>query len=78
MRLDEEKKLIIQEVLTLEDEWVIKAIKKLLDLDVYDEDDIPPEHKLILQERLEEYRKNPSPVISLEQFIEELKSEGKL
>lgn len=78
MRLDEEKKLIIQEVLTLEDEWVIKAIKKLLDLDVYDEDDIPPEHKLILQERLEEYRKNPSSVISLEQFIEELKSEGKL
>ncbi len=78
MRLDEEKKLIIQEVLTLEDEWVIKAIKKLLDLDVYDEDDIPTEHKLILQERLEEYRKNPSSVISLEQFIEELKSEGKL
>ncbi len=78
MRLDEEKKLIIQEVLTLEDEWVIKAIKKLLDLDVYDEDDFSDEHKQILEERVEDYRKNPSSAISLEKFIEELKSEGKL
>ena len=78
MRLDEEKKLIIQEVLTLEDEWVIKAIKKLLDLDVYDEDEFSNEHKQLLQERVEEYRKTPSAAISLEKFIEELKAEGKL
>ena len=78
MSLDEEKKLIIQEVLTLEDEWVIKAIKKLLDLDVYDQDDISPDHKLILEERMQEYKKNPDTGISLEQFIEELKAGGKL
>ena len=78
MSLDEEKKLIIQEVLTLEDEWVIKAIKKLLDLDVYDQDDISPDHKLILEERMQEYKKNPDMGISLEQFIEELKAGGKL
>ncbi|MEQ1677730.1 MAG: addiction module protein [Chitinophagaceae bacterium] len=78
MRLDEEKKLIIQEVLTLEDEWVIKAIKKLLDLDVYDEDEFSNEHKQLLEERVEEYRKTPSAAISLEKFIEELKAEGKL
>lgn len=78
MSRDEEKKLIIQEVLTLEDEWVIKAIKKLLDLDMYDEDDFSPDHKLILEERIEEYKSNPSSGISLEQFIEELKAEGKL
>ena len=78
MSLDEEKKLIIQEVLTLEDEWVIKAIKKLLDLDVYDQEDISPDHKLILEERMQEYKKNPDTGISLEQFIEELKAGGKL
>lgn len=63
------------EVLTLRDEWIIKAIKKLLDLDRYDEDDFSEEHTLILKERMEEYRKNPSPGISLDQFIEELKAE---
>jgi len=78
MNFDADKKMIIREVLTLEDEWVIKAIKKLLDLDFYDEDDISPEHKLILEERIEEYRNNPESGISLEDFIEELKAEGKL
>ncbi len=77
MNLDAEKKMIIREVLTIQNEWVIKAIKKLLDLDVYD-DEISSEHKLILEEREEEYRRNPGSGISLEQFVEELKAEGKL
>jgi len=78
MDMDTEKKRIIQEVLTLRDEWIIKAIKKLLDLDLDDKDDFSEEHTLILKERMEEYRRNPSSGISLDQFIEELKAEGKL
>jgi hypothetical protein len=78
MNLDLEKKQIIKEVLMLKDEWIIKAIKKLLDLDVYDVEDFPEGHKLILEERMEEYRKTPSAAISLDEFIEELKAEGKL
>jgi len=78
MSRDEEKKLIIREVLVIEDDWVIKAIKKLLDLDVYDEDDFSAEHKLILEERISEYKKDPSSGMSLDQFIDELKAEGKL
>jgi hypothetical protein len=70
--------MIIREVLVLEDEWVIKAIKKLLDLDVYDDDSFSEEHRLILEERETEYRKNPSFGITLEQLVEELKAQGKL
>lgn len=78
MNRDEEKKLIIQEVLVLEDEWVIKAIKKLLDLDSYEETSFSEDHRLILEERREQYKKDPSQGTSLEQFIEELKAEGRL
>lgn len=78
MSRDEEKKLIIQEVLALEDDWIIKAIKKLLDLDTYDEEDFSAAHRLILEERMEEYKRNPSSGMSLEQFVEELKAEGRL
>jgi hypothetical protein len=76
MSLDEEKKMIIREVLTIQDERIIEAIKKLLEIDTGD--DFSPAHKQILEERLEEYKKNPSDGKSLEEFIEELKSEGKL
>ena len=78
MDMDTEKKRIIREVLTLRDEWIIKAIKKLLDLDMDDESDFSEQHTLILKERMEEYRRNPSSGISLDQFVEELKAEGKL
>jgi len=45
MDMDTEKKRIIQEVLTLRDEWIIKAIKKLLDLDLDDKDDFSEEQR---------------------------------
>ena len=76
MSLDEEKKIIIREVLTIQDERTIEAIKKILEIDT--RDDFSPAHRQILEERFEEYKKNPSEGKSLEQFIEELKAEGKL
>jgi len=44
-------------------------------LEVIEDDDakIPDWHKQILEERLEEYRKNPDAAISFEQWNEEVK-----
>lgn len=46
--------------------------------DAGDKVNFSQDHKQILEERLEEYKKNPSSHISLQQFIDELKAEGKL
>jgi hypothetical protein len=78
MNIDIEKREIIKEILNVEDEWVIRAIKKLLDIDVNGDAEFGDEHKYILEERLEEYEKNPGAGINLDQLIEELKAENKL
>ncbi len=54
MNIELERNLIIEELNHVNDEWLLKAIKRLLGLD-YPEDDIPEEHKRILDERMNEY-----------------------
>ena len=53
-----EKSQIIEAVKLEQDEWVLKAIKRLLEIDYSEE--IPDEHLTVLNERLEEYKKDPS------------------
>lgn len=69
MLIDSEKKQIIREILKTKDEWVLKAIRKLLDLEV---DEIPEEHRLVLNERVAEYESDPDNVIDWETLKEEL------
>jgi hypothetical protein len=69
MNLDPEKKEIIREILKTEDEWVLKAIRKLLDLHI---EDISDEHKYILNERIAAYEINPDDVIDWETLKQEL------
>jgi hypothetical protein len=71
MNIEFEKKQIIEQILNLQDEWLLKAIRKLLDLDY--EDDINEEHKLILNDRIQSYEKTPNDVIDWENFKEELR-----
>ncbi|MET0392293.1 MAG: addiction module protein [Chitinophagaceae bacterium] len=69
MNLDAEKKEIIREILRTEDDWVLKAIRKLLDLHITEVSD---EHKHILNERIAAYEANPDQVIDWEQLKAEL------
>ncbi len=69
MVLDPDKKEIIREILKTEDQWILKAIRKLLDLQT---EDIAEEHKHILNERIAEYETNPDNVIDWEELKAEL------
>lgn len=53
MNIELERSEIIEEIKHVSDEWLLKAIKRLLGLD-HDED-IPEEHKQILDGRIEAY-----------------------
>ena len=63
MNIDSEKKEIIREILRTEDKWIIKAIRKLLDLET---ESISEEHKNILNERIAHYEAHPDDVIDWE------------
>ena len=65
-----EKKQIIEAVKLEQDEWVLKAIKRLLKID-YTED-ITNEHLAILNERLEEYKNDPTAVLDWEEAKKDL------
>jgi len=69
MIIDSEKKEIIREILKTDDEWILKAIRKLLDLRIEDISDV---HKQILNERISEYEANPDSVINWEELKAEL------
>jgi len=69
MIIDSEKKEIIREILKTDDEWILKAIRKLLDLRIEDISDV---HKQILNERIAEYEANPDSVINWEELKAEL------
>lgn len=64
MNIEAEKKKIIDGIIEVQDEWVLKAIKKLLDLDYSDE--VSEEHKDILNDRIAEYNADPTEVIDWE------------
>ncbi len=65
-----EKKQIIEAVKLEQDEWVLKAIKRLLEID-YTED-VTNEHLAILNERLEEYKNDPTAVLDWEETKKDL------
>ena len=65
-----EKKQIIEAVKLEQDEWVLKAIKRLLEID-YTED-VTNEHLAILNERLEEYKNDPTVVLDWEDAKKDL------
>ncbi|MBI1780990.1 MAG: addiction module protein [Sphingobacteriales bacterium] len=67
MKITDNKKDIILGVLNTEDEWILKAIRKLLDIE-----DIPEAHKLILEERQEEYYSNPNKLIDWDDLQKEI------
>ncbi len=50
MNIELEKTQIIEELKLVHDEWLLKAIKRLLGLDSNDE--VPQEHKQILDSRI--------------------------
>jgi urocanate hydratase len=70
MNLEAEKRKIIDGVIQEQDEWVLKAIKKLLDLD-YD-DKVIEEHKHILNERIAHYGSNSKDALDWENFKRDL------
>lgn len=47
---------------------------RILDVIEGDETEVPDWHKQILEERWEEYQKNPNDVISLEEWREKIKA----
>ena len=75
MDLQTEKKQIIEALQQRNEEWLIIAIKKLLDLDTYS---LSTEHRLIIEERTERYNNNPDDLITSEQLQKDLEEEGKL
>ena len=69
MTIDSDKKQIIREILRTKDEWILKAIRKLLNLEV---EDISDENKHILNERIAKYETNPDDIINWEELRSEL------
>ena len=76
MNIAKEKEKIIAALQTRNEEWLIDAIKKLLAIEPYQP--FSEKHKSILMERIEEYEKNPSQVISLEELKQSFSKEGRL
>jgi hypothetical protein len=65
MNIELEKKQIIDELKHVHDEWLLKAIKRLLGLDY--EEEIPAEHKQILNSRLKSFDAGHSETLDWEE-----------
>ena len=65
-----EKKQIIEAVKLEQDEWILKAIKRLLEIDYTEV--VSNEHLTILNERLEEYKNDPGAVLDWEEEKKDL------
>ncbi len=76
MNVELEKKRIVEELQHREEEWLIIAIKKLLDLSI--PENFTSYHKNIIEERIESYKTNPNDIITLEQLKKQLQEENKL
>ena len=64
MNIELERRQIIEELSHVDDEWILKAIKRLIGLDL--NDDIPEEHKRILDERIREYESGQMQTVDWE------------
>ena len=65
MNIELERTQIIEEIKHVHDEWLLKAIKRLLGLD-YD-DDISEEHKEVLDSRINAYESGQAKTIEWEE-----------
>ena len=63
MDLATRKYNFIQEVFSIENE-IFEKLEKILKKEKTEKSEIPLEHKLELEKRLEEYRKNPENVLN--------------
>lgn len=70
MNIEIEKKLIISEIKNIEDERILKAIKKLLDIDY--EAEVSSEHQQVLNERIASYEANPAEILEWDEVKKEL------
>ncbi len=61
MNIELEKRQIVEELNYVSDEWVLKAIKRLLNLD--NEDDVPEEHKQILADRIKKHKSGQAKIV---------------
>ena len=62
MNIELEKRLIIDELNHVNDEWLLKAIKRLLGLD-YEDDRISDDHKKILDSRIDAFESGKAKLI---------------
>ena len=64
MNIEFERRQIIEELSHLEDEWIFNEIKRVLGLDV--DDEVPEEHKQILDERIREFESGQMETVDWE------------
>jgi hypothetical protein len=76
MDIQAEKQQICNAIMQRDEEWLITAIKKLLDLD--EDDQFTPVHDEIIAQRLSILQSGEAETITLEQLEQDLKAEGKL
>jgi hypothetical protein len=73
MDITEKKRLIVNRIETIEEEWLIRAIEKLLDIE--DKDDAMDWQLPMVRDRLEEYKANPKDVVKWEDIKRRWKNE---
>ncbi len=70
MNIEMEKKLIINEIKKTQDKLILKAIKKLLDIDY--EKDVSGEHQQVLNDRIASYEAEPTLVLEWDEVKKEI------
>ena len=65
MNIELERSAIIEELKNVHDEWLLKAIKRLLGLDYGDE--VPEEHKQVLDNRINAYESGQAKTMEWEE-----------
>ena len=73
MDIAEKKKLIVDRIEGIQEEWLIRAIEKLLDIE--DNEESPDWHMPMVNERLEQYEANPNDVVKWEDIKKRWKDE---
>jgi hypothetical protein len=69
MSIAEKKRLIVDRIEAIEEEWLIRAIEKLLDIE--DKDESPDWHLPIVMEARQEYKANPGSALKWEDLKKE-------
>ncbi len=67
MNIESERQIIIEKLNEVNEEWLLKAIKRLLEIDEVEE-----EHKKIIDERLSDYSRNPEDLLEWDDVKNEL------